>query len=89
MTDKFAGEGGSYVIDPATGERRQIEPPTRPHAEGDRGRDAQGKPIQERPGGPQPALPTPAPAPGASAEASTPAPAPAPAAEPKGARKGA
>jgi hypothetical protein len=89
MTDKHHGEGGTYEVDKATGERRRVEEATKPHPEGDRPRDAQGKPIEEKPAGnPQPALPAPAPAPWASAEASTPAPAPAPAAEPKGTRKG-
>ncbi|MBI2313583.1 MAG: hypothetical protein HYU77_13870 [Betaproteobacteria bacterium] len=30
MSDEFAGQGGSYVLDPKTGKRTRVEAPTAP-----------------------------------------------------------
>lgn len=60
--DKFQGEGGSFEM--RNGERVQTAEPSAPHPDGDRARDADGKPVD--PKAPDPtenALPKPGPAP--------------------------
>lgn len=47
MTDQFDGQGGRYEI--RDGKRVRVEEPTKDHPEGNRARDAQGKP-HEAPG---------------------------------------
>ena len=42
--DEFSGQGGSYVID-KDGKRMRVETPTQDHPEGNRPRDAEGKPL--------------------------------------------
>lgn len=39
-------EGGSYIIDPKTGERQRVEH-TQDHPEGNCARDAEGKPLEQ------------------------------------------
>jgi len=58
-TDQFSGVGGSYTVDPRTGERKQVEKPTEDHPEGNQARDENGKPL-DQPAETQPALPAPA-----------------------------
>lgn len=42
--DEFAGQGGSYRIG-ADGKRVRVEAPTQDHPQGNRARDAQGRPL--------------------------------------------
>ncbi len=51
--DEFHGEGGTYEV--REGKRVQVTPPTQPHADGDRARNADGKPIDEAQVSPDPA----------------------------------
>ena len=41
--DEFHGQGGSYIVE--NGVRRRVEAPTKDHPEGNRPRDAEGKPL--------------------------------------------
>lgn len=45
--DKYHGVGGSYILDPATGERKQVEAPTQPHPDGSGARDEKGKLLNQ------------------------------------------
>ena len=45
--DKYHGVGGSYTVDPKTGERTQTEKPTERHPDGDCARDKDGKPLNK------------------------------------------
>ncbi len=45
--DEFHGQGGTYEV--REGKRVLVTPPTQSHPEGDRARDADGKPIDEAP----------------------------------------
>jgi len=57
--EKFQGEGGTFEI--RNGERVQTAAPGKPHPNGDRARDADGKPVDLPPPNPQDsALPAPA-----------------------------
>ncbi len=82
--DKFQGEGGSFEI--RNGERVQVSAPGKPHPEGDRARDADGKPVDLPPPNPQEsALPAP---PADTVSASDAAPAVAADAAPRRAKRG-
>lgn len=62
--DELHGEGGSFEVDKATGKRKRVgEKFNEHHPEGDRARDASGKPIDAQPIAPQPSFPAPAAAP--------------------------
>jgi hypothetical protein len=45
--DQHQGEGGAYVM--RDGQRVRVEEPTKDHPEGNRARDASGKPIDATP----------------------------------------
>lgn len=45
--DKYHGVGGSYSVDPKTGQRTQTEKPTERHPDGDCARDKDGKPLDK------------------------------------------
>jgi hypothetical protein len=45
--DEFHGEGGTFEV--RDGKRILVTPPTQPHPDGDRARNADGKPVDETP----------------------------------------
>ncbi len=61
--DKYHGVGGSYSVDPKTGERTQTEKPTERHPDGDCARDKDGKPLDKAVDKVEPAFAEPAPKP--------------------------
>lgn len=68
--DKFQGQGGNFEI--KNGVRVQTAKPSAPHPDGDRARDADGKPVDPPPPDPsESALPQPAPAPWAAPAVTT------------------
>lgn len=82
--DEFHGVGGSYLLDPKTGKRTQIEKPTAPNPEGG-ARDKDGVPLNKAHDALEPAFAAPAAAPAAEVVPKAPARlARVPAAEPKG-----
>jgi hypothetical protein len=76
--DKFHGQGGTFEV--RNGERVRSSEPQKVHKDGDRARDADGKPVDKLLDQVEPALPKPQPAPWAQ---------PAAAAETKTVKKGA
>lgn len=59
--DKYHGQGGTFEV--RNGERVRVGKEQETHKDGDRARDADGKPIDKPLEGAQPALPKPQPAP--------------------------
>lgn len=45
--DEFHGQGGAYVV--KDGKRVRVEEPTKDHPEGNRARDAEGRPLEVAP----------------------------------------
>lgn len=52
--DEFHGQGGSYIVE--NGARRRVEESTKDHPEGNRPRDADGKPLDALPAPEQPVV---------------------------------
>ena len=71
MTDKYHGQGGTYEVDKASGERVLKEGPTKPEPPGGGARDSDGKPIAKPVSTTESALPAPAPAPWATPQAAS------------------
>jgi hypothetical protein len=63
--DRYHGVGGSYELDPVTGERRPKDGPAKPEPPGGGPRDETGEPLAkpDPAAKPEPALPKPARAP--------------------------